>query len=378
MLKRYLMAPGPTEVPSEVLAALGKPTMHHRLPAFSDLFMKVSEDLKKFFMTKNDVYSFASSGTGALESAVVNLLSAGDEAICVRGGKFGERWAEICTAYGVKAINLDVEWGDVAKPEQIEELLKANPNVKAVFTTLCETSTAVVTPVKDIAAVVAKTDAVLVTDAVSAIGALELRTDDWRVDVVVAGSQKALMLPPGMGFITLSDKAWKLVESSTLPKYYFDLKKAKKTLGNKTTAFTPPVNMFYALEAALELILEEGMENIWTRTSKLGAASRAAAQALGLKLYSKVPADNLTAVCVPEGIDGGKFTKVLRDKYGITIAGGQADLKGKIFRISTMGYSDRMDIPLVFSAIEMVLAEMGHPVERGAGVKAAEEALADF
>lgn len=375
MQKHLMLTPGPTMVPPEVLAAGARPLVHHRSPDYEPIFLKVSEDLKYVFQTKNPVVMFASSGTGAMEAAVSSTLSPGDVAITVEGGKFGERWTEICTAYGVKAIPIKIEWGTAVSPEQIEEALKAHPEAKAVFVTHCETSTGVLTDIKAIAEVVNKTEAIIVVDAVSSLGAEELRTDDWNLDIVVTGSQKALMMPPGMAFLSVSPKARKLMETSKCPSYYFSVPKYLKSLEKKTTPYTPAVSMTMALEQALEMIKSEGLEQVWARHKRLATATRTAVKALGLELFSRQPANVVTAVKVPEGIDGGKIVKTLRDEYGITIAGGQEHLKGKIFRIATLGYADTFDVTSAISALEMVLLKLGCKFELGTGVKSAIEVL---
>jgi len=376
MPKKYLFTPGPTEVPPSVLAASAEPIIHHRTAEFEEVFAEVNEGLKYVFETSNPVLTFAASGTGAMESAVVNLLSAGDEALTVQGGKFGERWGELCDAYGVKATKLDVEWGKAVEPSLIEKHLKDNPAIKAVFVTLSETSTGVRTDVEAIGKIVAKTPAVLVVDAVSGLGATRCRTDAWNLDVVVAGSQKALMLPPGLAMASVSEKAWGLADKSTLPKYFFDWKKAKKGLAKNTTAFTPAVTLVVALREALRLIKEETLDHALARQARMAEACRAGLQAIGLELFSDSPAEGVTVAKVPESIDGGAFVKRLWSDFGIKVAGGQAHLKGKIFRIASMGSLEYLDIPLVLSAVEITLQRMDFPVELGKGVAAAEKVLA--
>ncbi len=376
MQKHILFTPGPTEVPPEVLAAGAQPIVHHRSPDYEPIFAKVSEDLKYVFQTQNPVVMFASSGTGAMEAAVVSTLSPGDVAITVEGGKFGERWTELCNAFGVKPVVIKVEWATAVTPEQIEQALKENPTAKAVFLTHCETSTGVITDIKAIAEVVNKTDAIVVVDAVSSLGAEELRTDEWGLDVVVTGSQKALMMPPGLAFLSISPKAQKLVETSKCPKYYFSVRKYLKNLADKTTPFTPAVLMTLALDKALQMIKAEGIENCWARHKKLAAATRAGVQALGLELFARQPANVVTAVKVPQGIEGGKIVKTLRNEFGITIAGGQEHLKGKIFRIATLGYYDKFDVTTMMSALELTLKKVGYTFEFGKGIKAAMEVLA--
>jgi len=363
-------------VPSEVLLAQAAPVMHHRTPQFAEIAKECFEGLKKVFLTESPVLIFASSGTGAMESAVVNLLSPGDKTIVIRSGKFGERWGELCEAYGVGFTPIDVEWGKAVKPADVAAALKKTPGAKAVFATHCETSTGVLHPVKELAAVTAGTDAVLVVDAVSSLGGVPLRTDEWGVDVVVTGSQKAIMLPPGLAFASISEKAKKLSESAKCPRYYFDWRPALKSYAKNDFAWTPAVNMMFGLRESLKMLLEEGMENVFARHARLATAVRAAVAALGLELFAEAPADVVTAVKVPEGIDGGALVKKLRDEQGITIAGGQGHVKGKIFRIATMGFADTYDVPVVIAGLEVVLSQLGYSFKVGSGVGAAVKTLA--
>ena len=376
MKKNYLLTPGPTPLPPQVCEALAKPIIHHRTPQFQAILKEAAEGLRYVFQTKSDVFIFSSSGTGAMEAAVANLLSSGDTAITVEGGKFGERWTELCRAYGVKTEVIKVEWGKAVSAEEISSRLKAQGSkVKAVFVTLCETSTGVTTDVKAIAEAVKDTQAVLAVDAISGLGVIDLKTDEWEVDVVVSGSQKGLMLPPGLGFISVSPKAWPLIAESKSPRYYFDLRMAKKAWESTDTAFTTSVSLVVALNAALKMLKEEGLENVFSRCRKMADALRAAVRALGLKLFADAAcaSDAITAACVPAGIDGEKLVKTMRDSYGITIAGGQSELKGKTFRVATMGYLNEFDIILALSCLEKVLRQMGYKFELGAGVRAAEE-----
>ncbi|KPK97064.1 MAG: class V aminotransferase [Omnitrophica WOR_2 bacterium SM23_72] len=374
MRKNYLLTPGPTPLPPQVCEALSRPIIHHRTPQFQAVLKEATEGLKVVFQTKNDVFILASSGTGAMEASVANLLSAGDTTLCIQGGKFGERWTEICQAYGVQTEVLDVVWGVSVDPKNIEKRLKANPKVKAVFVTLCETSTGVVNDIEAIGKLVKGTPAALVVDAISGLGAIDLKTDDWFCDVVVSGSQKGFMLPPGLGFLSVSPKAWKLIESSKSPRYYFDLKAAKKAYEKTDTPFTPAIGLIIALNESLKMIRQDGLENIFARHRKMAEATRAAVKALGLELFAPLAAsDVVTAVKVPQGIDGEKLVKTMRDTYGVTIAGGQSGMKGKLFRIAHMGYIDEFDIILGISCLEKVLLQMGYKFSLGAGVKAAEE-----
>ena len=376
MKKLYLMTPGPTPVPEQVMLDMSKPIIHHRTSQFQEIIKQVEEDLKYLFQTKNDVLIFASSGTGGMEAACANLLSPGDTAITVRGGKFGERWTEICNAYNVKAVNIDVQWGKAVQPKAIEDALKTNPGAKAVFVTLCETSTGAETDVKSIAAVVSKAKAVLVVDAISGLGSCQLKTDEWGVDVVVTGSQKGLMIPPGLAFVSVSPKAWELVKQSKSPRYYFDFTAYKKALDKTDTPYTPAITLMIGLAKALKMIKEETVEAVLARHAKLARATREAVVAMGLELFAPTaPSNAVTPVKAPQGLDGEQIVKVLKSKYGVWVAGGQAELKGKVFRIAHLGYMADTDILMTISALEMALIELGVKIKQGAGVMAAQKVL---
>jgi len=377
MIKKQLFSPGPTPVPERVLLAMAGPVMHHRDPAFEEVFQEVREGLQYVYQTKNEVLVLASSGTGAMEGAVCNTLSRGDEALVVRGGKFGERWGEICEAYGVNFTPIDVTWGEAVDPALIEKTLNEKPAIKAVLVQASETSTGVMHPIKEIADIVNKRDGtILVVDAISGLGVFELPMDQWGLDVVISGSQKAFMLPPGLAFVALSAKAWGFTEQSTLPKYYFNLKEELAVAQKNQSQFTPAISLVVGLREALKMFKEEGLENCFKRHAKLAQATREAAKALGLELLAPAsPSNALTAIKAPEGIDGKKLKKNFEDKFGLIIAGGQAQLKGKIIRIAHIGYFQALDIIQAVSALELVLKDMGYPVELGKGVKAAEEIL---
>lgn len=374
MQKRYLMAPGPTPVAPETLLAMAEPIIHHRSPQFSAILAEVEEGLKFIFQTNNEVLILVASGTGAMEGAVTNFLSAGDKALVVRGGKFGERWEEICTAYGVKAITLDVEWGKSIRPERIEAALENDKDIKAVYIQAHETSTGVKHPVEAIGKIVQKyPGTILVVDAISALGVYDLKTDDWHIDILVSGSQKALMLPPGLAFASVSEKAWGLNKTAGLPRYYFDFAKERKSLAKNTGAYTSAVTLIIGLQQVLMQIKTLGLEAVFARNKRLSEATKAGVKALGLKFYAEEnPSESLTAIRAPEGINGQDVVKIMREKYGVTIAGGQSQAKGKIFRISHMGYVNEFDVIVALSALELALKDLGYPVDLGAGVKAAE------
>ncbi len=377
MKKRYLMAPGPVSVSPEVLSRMSEPIIHHRSPQFSAILTKVREDLKYLYQTQNDILIFASSGTGGMEASVTNLLSPGDKAIVVRGGKFGERWAELCEAYGAHPINIDIEWGMAVDPADVEKALNDHPDAKAVFVQAHETSTGVKHPVDKLGEIVkARPDTLLVVDAISALGVYELKTDEWGLDVVVTGSQKSLALPPGLSIVSVSEKAWTACEHSTMPKYYFNFLKERKALGRETTAYTPAVSLIIGLGVVLDQIKSVGLEGLFKHHKRLSEGTKAGVKAMGLELFAKAPCEAITVIKAPEGIDGQEVVKILREDYGITIAGGQAQAKGKIFRIAHIGYLSEWDMIIALSAIERALKSLGHSVELGKGVAAALEYFA--
>ena len=376
MQKKYLLAPGPTPVPPEALLAMAMPIIHHRAPDFLPVLDSAKKGLQWLYQTKNDVLILCSTGTGAMDGSVSNFLSPGDDVLVINGGKFGERWTKICQAYGMKVEEIVVEWGYAAKPEAVEAALKKNPKIKAVFVQANETSTGVYHDVKSIAAVVKKTDALFVVDAISALVAHDIRTDEWGIDVVIGGSQKGVMLPPGLAFVSVSDKAWKMADAAKTPKFYFNFKKERENLSKNQTTWTSPVTLIIGLNACIKMLQDERLENVLKRHDRLARATRAGALALGLKLFPKEsPSNALTAIEAPAGVDGQAIYKNLREKYGITGAGGQDKLKGKIFRIAHLGYADTFDAITAIAGIEMVLKGLGHPVKLGTGVGAAQEIL---
>ncbi len=373
--KYYLLSPGPTPVPEDVLAAAAEPIIHHRTPEFSGIFMEVSEGLKYVFGTKEDVFVLTSSGSGAMETAVINTLNPGDKVITLNGGKFGERWGKICRAYGVEVREIELEWGELFSKEELAAELKANPETKAVFATLSETSSGTVYDIQGYGEIVASTEAILVVDGISGLGATPCPMDEWKVDIMVAGSQKSFMIPPGLAYIAFSPKAWNLVENSTLPKFYFDAKAYKKNLTKKTTPWTPAVSLIIQQKKALDIIKSFGLEKLFEHHRILGDATRAGVKALGMELLSKNPGNILTAVKVPAGIDGVQLVKTMQGKYMAYIAGGQDPYKGKIFRIAHLGYMGGFDIITALSALEMTLSELGYEFESGSSLKAAETIL---
>jgi aspartate aminotransferase-like enzyme len=377
MIKKRIYSPGPVDVSPLTLLEMAQPVMHHRTKEFEAVVSGVAEGLKFVFQTKGDVLIFASSGTGAMEGAISNTMNPGDRVVCVRGGKFGERWAQLVTAFGGEPINLDVEWGQAVDPKLIADALKADPSIRAVCVQASETSTGVAHPVKEIADIVkGYGDTLFIVDGITAVGVMDIPFDKWGIDILVGGSQKAWRLPPGLAFAAVSDKAWAAVDRCTQPRYYFDWTKERKALGKNTTAYTPAVSLMVGLAHVLGEMREEGLDSLFARSASYAKAFREGMVALGLKLFAPdSPSDSITAVLGPEGMDAGLIVKHMATKFGITMAGGQDHAKGKIFRVSHMGYLDALDMVTAVAAIEMTLNDLGHKVELGAGVKAAQEAL---
>ena len=377
MYKQRLFTPGPTPVPEEVLLELARPMFHHRTAEYRAMLEQVTKDMQYILGTSQDVYTITGSGSAAMEAAVSNVVAPGETVIVVRGGKFGQRWSELGKAFGAEVVDIDVEWGTAPTADQIAEALKANPGTVAVYITQCETSTATITDVEAIGKVVAETAALLVVDGISSIGAVPYKMDEWGVDITVTGSQKALMLPPGLAFLACSEKAWRKIEATDPRAYYVDLKAYRKSLAKGfDNPYTPANLMVRAAMKALSMIRDEGLEAVWTRCHRLAEALRAGAAALGLELLSASPSDSVTALKVPDGIDGEQLPKTMVSEFGVRCAGGQAHLKGKIIRFTTMGYTDAWDILAAVGALEVALARLGGEVEFGAGVAAAQKVLA--
>ncbi|HEY3304430.1 MAG TPA: alanine--glyoxylate aminotransferase family protein [Candidatus Binatia bacterium] len=375
MIKQYLLAPGPTPIPNEVALAMAETMIHHRTPQFGKIFLEVREGLKEIFGTKNDVLILASSGTGAMEAAVSNLFSPGEKILVVNGGKFGERWLEITKAFGLQPIDLKVEWGKPVKLEAIEQSLKAHPDIQAVLVQASETSTTTWHPVEKIAKLT-KNGPLLIVDGVTAVGVKRVAMDEWGVDALVTGSQKAMMLPPGLGFIALSERAWARTAKAKLPRFYFNLALERKNQQKGSAAFTPAVSLIFGLRASLELMRKEGLERVYARHDRMGRATRAAATALGLKLLAlESPSPAATGIWMPEGLNADKLLDYFRDRMQITFAEGQDQLRGKAIRIAHVGYMGAFDVLVAIGALEMGLKKFGAPVEFGQGVAAAQEVL---
>lgn len=350
--------------------------IHHRTPEFSRIIAELKTDLKYLFQTQEgEVYTFSSSGTGAMEACVANLLTRKDKALVILGGKFGERWGEICEAYGVKTVNINVEYGKAVEPEAVEEVLRKDKAIKVVFATQCETSTGVLHDIEAVAAVTKKYSTLLAVDAITGVGVHPLLMDVWGVDIAVTGSQKGCMIPPGIALLAVRPTAWEAIEKADLPRYYWDLRKMRDALKKDTTPFTPAISLVRALKVAVNMIKKEGIENVWQRHSRMAHATREAIKALGLELYAESPCNILTAVKVPRGLDCEGFLKRLKNEYGIWFASGQEEMKGKIFRIAHVGYMNDFDILTAISAVERGLYEAGYPVEIGKGVATAQNCL---
>ncbi|HKD10175.1 MAG TPA: alanine--glyoxylate aminotransferase family protein [Bryobacteraceae bacterium] len=373
--KQRLLTPGPTPLYPPALRAMMASDLHHRTAEFRTIYKGALTDLKAVYGTRNDVLCFTASGTGAMEASVSNLFSRGDKAIVCTAGKFGERWAEITRAYGLDATVLEAEYGDVVTPERIEAALKAEPATKGVFLQASESSTGAEHDVCAIAGLVKKTDAILVVDAITGLGTMPLDIDGWGLDVVIGGSQKAFMIPPGLAFLSVSEKAWEKNKTASLPRYYFDLRKEKKSGDGGESSWTPATAIVLALAEALKYIREMGMENLILNAQALARATRDACGELGLEVFAKRPASSVTAVKAPAGMDSGAIVKGFRDKFGAVITNGQGSMKGKIFRLAHLGYFDFTDMFGVIAGLELVLRANGYPVELGKGVAAVERAF---
>lgn len=377
MLKRYLLAPGPTPVPPEALLAMAMPIIHHRSPDFLPVLDSAKKGLQWLYQTKNDVLVICATGTGGMVGSVNNFFSPGDKALVINAGNFGERWTKICKSYNLSVEEIKIDWGYTVKPEDVEKALKKDPSIKGVFVQASETSTGVYHDIEALAGIVRKYDnTIFVVDAISALVAHDLRMDEWGIDVLIGGSQKGLMLPPGLAFVGVSEKAWKFADKATSPKFYFNFKKERESLAKNQTSFTSPVTLIIGLNESLKLLRAEGLENAFARHERLSRATREAIKALGLDMFTKEsPSYAVTAINAPAGIDGQEIYKNLRVKYGITAAGGQGHVKGKIFRIAHLGYAGAFDVITAIAGVEMVLKGMGHPLKLGTGVAVAQELL---
>ena len=375
-MKSKLFTPGPTKVPGAVLAAVGKQVLHHRSPEFSEKVRHVQDEFGRLLRTHNDTLLFTCSGTGMMEAAVANFLSRGDKAICLNNGLFGARWVDICKAYGVNCIDHTVEWGKSVEPADVEELIGKHPDAKAVFVVHSETSTGALTDIEAMAKVLESHNAVMVVDATSSVGVHDIRMDEWGIDCIIAGTQKGLMTPPGVSFVSLNGKAWALVSDSDLPKFYFDFTRTWKRLQRKgQTPFTTAVSLVYGLEVALAMMDEEGWDNVFARHARMGAATREAVKALGFGVLSDHPVNGVTVAVCPEGVDGNRLIRVVDDEFGVRFAGGQEQLSGKVIRIGHMGGIRERDLGMAISSLERALVAVGHHVEPGVGLAALQRVL---
>ncbi len=375
MPRKRLLTPGPTMVPEEALLTMAKQVGHHRTPEARQALAEALAGLKQVFCTQNDVILMAASGTGAMEAALVNAVPRGGKAIILEAGRFAQRWGDVCEAFGIEAIRHKVEWGSAVDPTDVATLLSQHPDAVAVCGTLQETSTGVAHDIQAIGEVVSDHQALFFVDGISGAGVQECRVDQWGIDMLAVGSQKALMLPPGLAFLTVSEAAWQQISTVQPQAFYFNISAYRKKLGDPDTPFTPAHTLVAALNECLKLILAEGMDTIWARGRALSRACRAGIEALGLELFAARPADGVTSVKFPEGFDGSAMLKRIESRYGVKLAGGQAHLKGKIFRIAHLGVVDELDVIGALFAIEMTLHEMHYPVELGAATRAAAQVL---
>ncbi|KAA3661509.1 MAG: alanine--glyoxylate aminotransferase family protein [Calditrichaeota bacterium] len=378
-MRPRLFTPGPTQISEEVVHAMAQNMVHHRSPQFKEFFAETSNMLRQFFKTQNDVLTLTSSGTGGMEGAVINFLKRGDKVVTIEGGKFGQRWGEISRAYGLDVVAIEVEWGSAISPDAVKAVLARHENVKAVMFTHSETSTGTLFDVQGIAKVVREnSDAITIIDGVTSVGVMPFYMDEWDLDVVVAGSQKGTMIPPGLAFVAVSERAWQRAESSDLPNYYLNLKKARKALHNQTTPFTPATMLLIGLNESLTTFLSNGHEHYWNKYAALSYAVRTGLTAAGLEVFSKQPTHALTAIKIPDGVDGQKFVKILRDNYNVTVAGGQEFLKGKIFRVAHMGHYDHLDMMAFVAVMELAFRDIGHPLEPGVATQNVQKAYMEF
>jgi len=375
MIKQYLLSPGPTPIPNEVALAMSETMIHHRTPQFNKVFEEARQGLKTLFGTSGDVLILASSGTGAMEAAVANLFSPGDKVLVINGGKFGERWLNIANAFGLDPVEVKVEWGQAVKVDVVEKQLKLHPDIQSVMIQASETSTTVLHPVKEIAKLT-KNGPLFLVDGVTAVGVLPVPLDEWGIDALVTGSQKALMLPPGLGFIALSERAWQKTKKAKLPRFYFDLNLERKNQAKGSGAFTPAVSLIFGLRASLNMMTREGFDRVYARHARMARATRAAATAMGLKLLAPdSPSPAATGIFLPKGLDADKVLDYLRDQMGVILAEGQDQLKGKAIRIAHVGYMGAFDVITAVAALEMALRKFGAEIPFGRGVAAAQEVL---
>ena len=378
MRKLRLFTPGPTMVPQDVMLEMARPQDHHRTAGFKEMFKDVTEHLQYLFQTKGTCLTITGSGTAAGEAAIVATCPpGGHKVLCCQGGKFGERWGDVCDAFDIPCVRYDIEWGHGADPKVIDKMLAEDPAIDTVTLVHSETCSSSLTDVEAVAKIIRRRKALLIVDGITAVGTIPVKMDEWGVDIYFTGSQKALMLPPGLGFCAVADRAWERIDSGKGHSYYNDLKKYRKSLEGSDVPYTPNNQLIRGLQKVLHGIKERGLENVWAHSAMLAQATRAAVQAMGLKLFAADPVDSVTGIWVPEDIDEGKLRKMFRAKYGMQIAGGQGPIKGKVIRISHMGYVDAFDTLAVIGALELALNELGHPVDLGKGLAAAQKVFAE-
>ena len=378
MHKRYLMAPGPTPVPEAARLSMARELIHHRGPEFTEVFREVAEQLQWVFETSGPVLTLTCSGTGAFEAGMVNFTRRGDTIISVGGGKFGERWGAIGRAMRMKVVEIDVPWGEHLEPSRLKEVLTSHPETSMVTLTANETSTGVFHPVQELAGVVHDhSEALFAVDGITAVGVHEMPMDEWGIDLLVAGSQKAFGVPPGLGFLAASDRAWSVIEESDHGRYYFDLRRERKKQLAGQTAFTPAISVVLAMQQVLQMMLREGREALLRRHEVNALATRAAVEALGLELLASRPSNAVTAARVPEGISAPEVVRRMREQQGVTIAGGQGELKEHLIRLGHIGFFEAADIRVAIGALEMVLTQLGMTFEPGAGLVAAQQVFTE-
>jgi serine---pyruvate transaminase len=377
MKKLRLFTPGPCMVPEEVMLAMAQPIDHHRTAAFRAVLEDVTKNLQYLFGTSGTCLTLTGSGTAAAEAAIVSCLPAGHKALVCRSGKFGERWGKICDAFKIENTKYELDWGHGFKPDGVADQLDADPSIDTIIVTHSETSTAAVSDVQGIAKLARSRDILLIVDGITAVGAIPVKMDDWGIDVLITGSQKALMLPPGLGFLGVGDRAWQRIDSGEVTAFYGNLKAYRKSIAGFDTPYTPANVMVNGAQIVLRRLREEGLEAIWKRVATFARATREAAVAMGMKVYAADPVDSVTALWVPDGVDEPTLRKTLRAKYGMQIAGGQDQIKGKVVRIGHMGYIDAADALAIISALELTLNGMGHPLEPGVSVAVAQKVFAE-
>ena len=376
MKKIRLFTPGPTMVPEDVLLEMARPMEHHRTAWYREMHKELHGLLQYLFQTEATCLTLTGSGTSAAEGAIVGCCSPGHKALVVDNGKFAERWNKVCETFGIDHTSLPIEWGHGAKADDVKKAMDADAKIDTVVVVHSETSTTALSDVEGIAKLTRDRGAILIVDGITAVGAIPVKMDEWGVDAYITGSQKAMMLPPGLGFAAINDRAWERIDSGKMPTLYNDLKAFRKSLETFDAPYTPAVTIVRGAVHVLRGMKERGLENIWKETTMLANATRAAATALGLQVYAADPVDSVTAMVVPDGVDEAALRKTMRAKHGFQIAGGQGDIKGKIVRFSHMGYVDAFDTLGVIGALELTLAELGHRFDFGAGVTAAQKVFA--